>query len=578
MTFRRFLVGVTALLCWPVATFSAPVPKDEPNSGPQITIRVQSAEELAKRATDFLKAALPPELFKMLYAQVGNLDVTQIPLIDPAKPAGFFASFHPAILQGDFKGTQIVFMVPVKGEKETIEFLEKDNVPVRQKDGVYSFPLGSSLPFSFHTRFKNGYAYVGVGTEAAVEENTLIAPNVFFAEKEAAAVVLSVRFDRIPTEIKSLAGPILTAAPLKLNQGLPSDLKVIEKPLGEPFLLLGRWAKQLSDEGRELAIRADLNPKTVTLDLEIAVDGKPKSNLADAIAAYKPSENRFASLVTLDAAAYVVMKFPLFAEELRRGFAEMSKEIGKSIFYEEENGAPKEGGNGGPKEGRELVETFFDALASTIKSGNMDLVATFNGPSKEGTYQAVGAIQFQNTKVVEKKFIAAMKIAPQRVQKIIKWEAEKIGDAVVHEIDFTEVLDDTTKKVFGKTPKLNFSFAEEGVFAAFGSDNLPALKSALSAKRGRQPALDTKIFPKKFEVLLNNLGISQNMGVMGMAFMRQETVTPLKIETEGGDKLKIKISTGIALPAMMGTWALPTRPVPANKPAAPVPVFDPIKK
>jgi hypothetical protein len=126
------------------------------------------------------------------------------------------------------------------------------------------------------------------------------------------------------------------------------------------------------------------------------------------------------------------------------------------------------------------------------------------------------------------------------------------------------------QKVFGKKGKLSVCFTEEGVFAALGSDNSAALKSALSAKKAKLPVFDMQVKPKQFTTLLKSLGLDSGIGMLEMTIINQEAITVARTEVEGGEKLKIKFQSGVLLPMMVGGVAYST--------GAAAPKAVPIKK
>ena len=556
----RLLLLVCAGGFLPLTSMAAPLPKDVADAaGPQVVLHVQSAEELIKRVKTTLQNFLPAETYKE--AETGfdrQFDLKQIPFLDVKKPAGFYASFDPAILRGELSGTTIVALVPVTSEKETIDFLGKVGAPIKaEKEGLYVIEMPAPSPKGF-IRFSEGYAYIGLGSSASVDPKGLLSAKDLFSDKETAAGLLKIRLDRIPEDLKLVAQAGLGFAAPLIGQYLGSESPMLKQSLRETFNLLARWTKTLSADGKELAIRADLNSKTAALDLELSIDGKLKSNYAESLREYKAPENRFASLVGKDSCAHVFMKAPLFAPELRKLFSRLADDTGARQAEAMRGKAPPEV--------LDFSEIFFKTLSKTATEGNMDLAATLNGPDKEGIYQGIAAIQCQDPKALEKPFIATFKIAPMEVQQVMKFNADKIGEVVVHHADFTDLFPESVKKVFGKTPKISFCVTEEGIFAAFGSDNLPALKTALAAKKGLAPILEMQVSPKKFESMVKNLG--GETGRMELMLMNKETLPILRLDTEGGEKLKVKFTIGAILPGL--SWSL--RGVSSSKNFQPVPL------
>ena len=120
------------------------------------------------------------------------------------------------------------------------------------------------------------------------------------------------------------------------------------------------------DDGKELAVRVDLDPKSGAFVFETSVEAKKDTYLARSVAGLKPTKNEFASLVGADSAAHVLVQMPLFVKEVRTlltKLIEISARVKATDLANE------------PKEVQEIEAELFKALDRTVKNGRADFFA-----------------------------------------------------------------------------------------------------------------------------------------------------------------------------------------------------------
>jgi hypothetical protein len=75
---------------------------------------------------------------------------------------------------------------------------------------------------------------------------------------------------------------------------------------------LSRWIKLLINDGKQLAFRLDLDPKTGVVGSEMSLEPRSGSALAKSIGSLRPTKNDFAGIIGADSAAHVLIRAPLF--------------------------------------------------------------------------------------------------------------------------------------------------------------------------------------------------------------------------------------------------------------------------
>ena len=154
----------------------------------------------------------------------------------------------------------------------------------------------------------------------------------------------------------------------------------------------------------------------------------------------------------------VFAKAPLFADEAKEALSRFCDFGAKKLIGELSRG-------NSPAEAIQLVEAGFKSLKANIAAGEMDLAAAIRGPNKDGFYTAVGAVHCREGEQLEKAIRAVVKVIPERERAFFKFDAQKIGDIKVHEIDLTEEAGEPAKKIFGKGNIAYFAFAKHALYA-----------------------------------------------------------------------------------------------------------------
>ena len=273
---------------------------------------------------------------------------------------------------------------------------------------------------------------------------------------------------------------------------------------------------------------------------DLTVEGMSKSSLAETFARRKPTKNAFASLTGDDYVIRLCATAPLFADEAKEAYGKLIDWGSKEIIKEVSRGNPK-------PEVPALFESAFKSLKATVESGDMDVAAALRGPNKDGFYTAVGAVHCKEGPQLQKAIRKLVKILPERERGFFKFDAGKIGDLAVHEIDMSSEAGDVVQKVFGKGQKAYFAFGKNALYASYGPDGMKLLKEAIAAKPGPMAVFDNSSNGKKMVELVKRLmPAGQPAGVATLGWM--ETMAGgMRVTVSGGDKLRIHISNNVGL-------------------------------
>jgi hypothetical protein len=530
--------SIAALLLAALPANAAPRPDEKPG-GPPVIGQAKSLNDLLELTKAMVKNIGGPDLYMMFEREMlPNLDPKKLPGIDPKRPFGFYG-----LLDAKLENCRGVVLIPVTSEKDFVDMLEQFDVKtIKGKEaGTFDIVVPPELPIPVSVRIHKEYAYVAIGGFDVLDLKVILDPRDVINDKEKSVGYLSLRFDKITPETKKALHAIARDQIENLKEMIPEpDLKDAFHSVEKLAL---RWLKVLFDEGKEITVRLDADTKTGEVFTELTVEGMPKSPLAEYFAKREPTKNAFASLAGDDYAQRMFVTAPLFAEEAKEALA-------KLIDYGSKEAVKEATRQNAPVEAVQLIEAGFKSLKATVESGEMDLAAAIRGPNKDGFYTAVGAVHCKEGAQLEKAIRAAVKILPERERNYFKFDAGKIGDLSVHEIDMSTEAGEIVQKIFGKGQTAFFAFGKDALYAAYGPDGMKLLKEAIAAKPGPAAVLDQTADGKKAADLLKRIIPDNNPNVggpfIGAGWIGSMTMG-VKATVEGGDRLKIRVSYNVGM-------------------------------
>lgn len=537
MRTRLLMVACAVGLMSAPAASAAPSPLDKNGTGPVLSVQVKPIDDLLGTVKEAAKNFLPDPLYKEFEKEaLGKLDLKQIKGIDTKKPMGLYATLGPGLLEGDFSKSSVVALIPLTDEKDFLALLAKTELPVEKKDGYYTIALPNA-PVEVTIRFLKGYAYIGIDPNK-LDPKTLLDPKDVIDPKETAAIALHVRIDRLPKDVREAALDFLTKAgdALKMNEARGPEKEIV----GE-FLNAGlRWLKMGLEDGKNLSLKLDLDPKAGSLVIETSLEAKSATALAKLFNGMTSTRNAFGGIVGSDSAAHLLIQTPLFVEDFQ-------KLLDKTLDWGIREVEANFGGNE-PKEVKDLALEALKTLQRTVKGGTLDLAASLRGPDKNDQYSAIGAITLKDTAALEKALKAAMKIVPPKEAARFKLDAFKIGNVNVHEIAIGDDLPMEAQKIFGKSNVL-VALSPNGAFVSFGPQGKKLLEEALTGKLEPKaaPLVHAEASPRRLLPLFKASGapIDGEMKPLFEKLGKMDRLGIYSLKVEGGsDKLVIRQEIG----------------------------------
>jgi hypothetical protein len=547
-----FPLAAAFLIAAPLS--AAPRPGDKAE-GPAVVAQARSLHDLLEMVKTTVKNVAGEAMYQEFEKHaLPNLDFKKIPGIDPKRPFGLYA-----VLDADIARCRAVLLVPVVSEKDFFDMLTQFEIPVNKgkEPGTFEFVTPPDIPFPVAGRIHKEYAYIALGGVDVLDTKAILDPKDVINDKEKAPAYLALHLDRVPSETKKALVGMLRERTEHLGDNIPdADLKAAFNSARNLAL---RYLKLVCDEGKELAFRLEADTKTGDVFVEMTLDPLPKTDLAETIAKRKPTTNRFASLAGDDSAQRLFVSAPMFADEVKDAINKLL-DAGSKVM--------DRAGPGVSPEGIALYAAFFKSLKATYATGELDLAAALRGPNKDGFYTAVGAVSCKEGAQLEKALRDAIKTLPDRERGFFKFDAAKIGDLVVHEIDLTTEAAEPLQKIFGKGNIAYFAFGKDALYAAYGPDGMKLLKEAIDAKPGPAAVLDSASDRKKMADVMKRM-MPENQPNVAMRTGWLESVSMgMRVTVEGGERLKVRAGMNVGGAFMWGFGFYAAEARPAAPPVA----------
>ncbi|QDU22263.1 hypothetical protein [Urbifossiella limnaea] len=479
-------------------------------------------EKAVGSINDAIKAKLGDKGFSGLDLGRPVLGYVHLPA-DPAKAVG-------------------VLVVPVTEEKAFLDFFERltGAAPEKAAGGMYTVPAPDP-GVSIGLRFAEGYAYLAAGGKGNGPATVLAADQLVPTAKlldpaEQSLLATRVYFDRLPKELRTQAREYIDRG--KKAAGMlpfpPELMSPVEKGLLEGLALGERWLK-LSEGATEATARFTLDAPAAELGVEFTVLPRPGSDLAKLLAERKATTNRFAGVLTKDTAVGFVTRLPFFNKELRdAGTAGLDAALKAT------------GGFGGPT--GDLLQEALKGAKRTVATGEFDVAGSFRGPNKDGHFTGVLGVAFEDTKALEKAVKAAIDAeAPPDFQRVVKWNAEKVGGVAIHVIELGKLageggfLGGPEKALGGPDAKVALAFAPKAAYGAVGPDAVAALKALLAAPPAEAPVLTVVLNPARWiKFMTKGEAPPREIEDVSKLFGSEDRpITIVSLAVTGGNDLKV---------------------------------------
>jgi hypothetical protein len=500
-------------------------------SGPAVEVRLRSVNDLLEKVEYLGGVVNQAEPAKQGVAFIKALadDAKGIEGIDPARPTGLYAS-----VTKDVVDSPVVLMIPLADEEAFLGLLtgKLGLAPKKGDDGAYKLDV-PNVPVPVYFRFANKYVYATVQSAAGIDAKKLLDPKEFFAAKDDAVLSAKVFVDRLPDDVKKT---VLAQFELKIN-----DAKE-RKHAGETDAQrkLRLWGldqataavQTVLAQGKELAVRVFVEPKSDDLSLEVAFSAKDGSNLAKVFRGLSGRTGIGSALASETA--------PVAAGEVKLALSDEARQsLGPVLdaLVQEAIDKAKENDKAGAK-------LALDSVLPTAKAGELEAafaVAPWDAGGKLSAVAAVKVVEGAGIEKTIKTFAAFFPNTPQATARF-EFDAKKVGGVALHKI--TIASSPELKEAFG-TETLWLGTSDRLLLLSVEAD-AKAISAAAQALEGK----GTKARPLGAEVSVagvvklteKGLKPDQVADAVKEAFGSEGTVRKdtFKLTVDGGDALTVR--------------------------------------
>lgn len=500
-------------------------------SPPTIVVRVRSLDAVI----DNIKLVVALAGKENVAEQIEGLIKTKIGAdglvgIDPKRPLGGYVR-----LSKELEVPAGAVMIPIADEKAFLGLLENLNLKVtKDKKDIYSVSLKPAVPVDIAFRFANKYAYVTALNLEALEPGNLVPPEKIFSANMP-ALSASVRIDQVPNAAKLIAVSVVEQKlEEEQNKRQPGETP---KQRDLRVQILKHVAKQVQavlEDGSELSVALDVSKKAGELTVDVRLGATAKTKLAETIQKLGQTPSLFGELASTDSAANGLIHL-IPTDDIRKAFSDVVDEALDKAMASIQDEAK-----------RKQAKSLADALAPTLRAGEIDVAFNLAGPGKNKNYNLVlaGKVKDGNNlgKTVRTLVEDLLKVIPPAEAGKIKLDADSAGDIKIHRVEFP--LDAKAREVFGDNP-IFVAFRDDAVFLALGEDALPSLKKGLAGKAGQASPL------ANFEVSLARVAplLAKNdeqKEIVDKAFKNGDPGT-VRVRLQGGSDLRLSFSARLSV-------------------------------
>ena len=460
--------------------------------------------------------------------------------LDLAKPLVAYAS-----LNGKGSESKLFFAVPITREEEFLGLLERidyEATPISDTNSLYR--IGSDddervLYFRFH----KGHAYfVLSGSAKDLDPKTLPDVGDLLNSGDSSLATATLRPGKID--------PATRKSALEELDQIAAELTAF--PLFPPELskLFEGWVKSLVPllktsivEADKVTVRLQREADSRELFVEATLSPKPRSRLANAIAARTPQPSRFQRLTQWpDAAAVLLFQQPNWNADARTALVDQVQLLVKQVGAEL------------PEEISTPVIALLGGLVPPAKAGSFEVGVVLTAPDKTG-FGGIGmAITHSDPAALSKVFIKMAKIPPKSFGdsqedflKAVTLNGAKVGDLPIHTIAMQAFLPEKAKAFFGEKTLLAVAFDQDALYIAFGPGGVAIVQRLPSVKMGTSCPFETHLNAKLLadwpkagvedwqELVARSLGTSAKL----------ERVEQLSVTVDNGE---LKIRKSLTLP------------------------------
>ncbi len=299
-------VALFGLVALPGSARPADVKKP---AAPGFVLRVQSLDDLMHNFRYLAGLVGREEEAKqfegMLKARAGGPQGLEG--IDAKRPMAVYGLFD----KGGIENSSAVALIPIADEKAFLALIENLGAKAEKgKDGLYTV-THENLPTPVYFRFAHKHAYATAQNKEAIDKDKLLLPAAVLPAGKEALFSATLRIDQIPEQVRDLAiSQVEAFVETQKDQNKENEGKAEHAAKVENLELIKRAVTGILKDGREVALRFDVDEKNKELALELGLGGKEDSILARYIAQLAKHKSVVAGLIGKESVMNLVVNWP----------------------------------------------------------------------------------------------------------------------------------------------------------------------------------------------------------------------------------------------------------------------------
>lgn len=496
-------------------------------SGPAIEVRLRSVNDLLEKVEYLGGVVNQAEPAKQGVAFVKALadDTKGIEGVDPSRPTGLYATITKDVID-----SPVVLMIPLANEEAFLGLLtgKLGLAPKKGASGEYKVEV-PNVPVPVFFRFANKYIYATVQSDAGIDPKKLLDPKEFFATKDDAVLSAKVFVDRLPDDVKKT---VLAQFELKVNDA--KEQKQVGESEAQRKLRL--WSldqataavQTVLAQGKELAVRLTVEPKSDDLSLEVTFSAKDGSNLAKVFRGLSGRTGLGSALGT--------GKTPLAAGEVQLALSDDSRKSLVPVI----DALVQEAIDKAKENEKAATKMAIDSILPTLKAGELDASFVLTAAGPDGKLTLVSASRVVEGAGIEKTIKMFAVFIPENTAKSA-FDVKKVAGVALHKIT---VPNAELKEAFG-TETIWLGTSDTLVLLSIEPDGkaLAAAAQALTGTGAKARPVGAEVsVAGVMKLTEKGLKPDQIKDAINEAFGNQgpERKDTFKLSVDGGDALTVR--------------------------------------
>jgi len=360
-------------------------------------------------------------------------------------------------------------------------------------------------------------------------------PDKIFTGKTPGLLSLTLRLGQIPEGVRTMLLDGLKEA-LGKAEDKPGETKAQKAFRVALTKEIQRIVENVLKDGDELNADIDIDGQTKQLAMDLTLTGKANSALAKNIAKLGERKTLFAGVLHKDAALNGLINFELPAD-LQGALAGILEETIGQV-----SGTLKD------EDKRKQAVQLLEAIKPSLTSGDFDAAFSLRGPHKDKQFTLVAGLKLKDGDKLAAKLLELVKELPEKDQKQIQLDADKVGNVAIHKLMLDGSLEGDAKRMFGDHP-LYVALRNDAVFLAIGQEGLAALKAALAAQPTTAPAVQFEVSLARFAAAMEK---NADAAALAQKLAGAGDDARLRVTLEGGPSLRVRFTMALSALQIFG--------------------------